>query len=131
MRSIRVLTGLAVAGAALAITAPTAQAVSPSCQKALDDAEITQKNADEVRNDPNTSEADKKAAEDEANMAASTAQRFCDSTDPAVRGGMRTGSGGAQGGSTDPTELAAGAAVLAAGAAGAVFLARRKAAGQR
>lgn len=129
MRSIRVLTGLAVAGAALAITAPNAAAVSADCQKALDDAEITQKNADTVNADPNASEADKKAATDEANQAASTAQRFCDSTDPAVRGGVKTGSGGAQG-STDPTELATGAAVLAAGAAGAVYMHRRKTAGQ-
>ncbi|MGB8945696.1 MAG: hypothetical protein WCD21_36485 [Streptomyces sp.] len=130
MRSIRVLTGLAVAGAALAISAPNAVAVSADCQKALDEAEITQKNADTVNADPNASDEDKKNATDEANQAASTAQRFCDSTDPAVKGHMKTGSGGAQG-STDPTELAAGAAVLAAGAAGAVYMSRRKTAGQR
>ncbi|MGW5738562.1 MULTISPECIES: hypothetical protein [Streptomyces] len=128
MRSIRVLTGLAVSGAALTIAAPNAQAVSPSCQKALDDAEITQKNADTVKADPNATPEEKKAAEDEANMAASTAQRFCDSTDPAVRGGVHAGSGGSQG-SSDPVELAAGAAVLAVGAA-AVYLHRRRAAGQ-
>lgn len=130
MRSIRVLTGLAVAGAALAISAPHATAVTADCQKALDEAEITQKNADEVNSDPNTSPEDKKNATDEANGAASNAQRICDSTDPSVRGHMKTGSGGAQA-STDPTELAAGAAVLAAGAAGALYLRRRKAAGQR
>ncbi|MEU3741435.1 hypothetical protein AB0E78_30785 [Streptomyces sp. NPDC032198] len=130
MRSIRVLTGLAVAGAALAITAPNAAAVSADCQKALDDAEITQKNADTVQADPSTTPEEKKAAEDEANQAASTAQRFCDSTDPAVKGHMKTGSGGTQA-STDPTELAAGAAVLAAGAVGALYIARRKTAGQR
>lgn len=130
MRSIRVLTGLALAGAALAITAPNASAVSADCQKALDDAEITQKNADEVNADPSTTDEEKKEATDEANQAASTAQRFCDSTDPAVKGHMKTGSGGTQG-STDPTELAAGAAVLAAGAAGAVYISRRKTAGQR
>lgn len=130
MRSIRVLTGLAFAGAALAITAPNAAAVSADCQKALDDAEITQKNADTVNADPSATAEEKQAATDEANQAASTAQRFCDSTDPAVKGHVKTGSGGAQA-STDPTELAAGAAVLAAGAAGAVYIARRKSAGQR
>ncbi|NEB73657.1 hypothetical protein G3I40_04200 [Streptomyces sp. SID14478] len=127
MRSIRVLTGLALASAALVMSVPSAQAVSPSCQQALDDAEITQRNADTVNADPNTSAADKKAATDEANQAASTAQRFCDSTDPAVRGSVHAGEGGTQTG-TDPAALAGAAALLAAGA-GAVYLRRRDNAG--
>ncbi|MEV0093995.1 hypothetical protein [Streptomyces sp. NPDC050738] len=127
MRSIRALTGLALAGAVLAMAAPNAHAVSASCQQALDDAEITQRNFDTVNSDPNTSAEDKKNAEDEANMAASTAQRFCDSTDPAVTGSVKAGAGGTQGGA-GPAELAGGAALLAAGAAGGVMLIRRRAA---
>ncbi|GAA1369575.1 hypothetical protein [Streptomyces beijiangensis] len=126
MRSIRALTGLAIAGAVLTMAAPNAHAVSSSCQKALDDAEIAQRNFDTVSKDPNTSADDKKNAEDEANMTASTAQRFCDSTDPAVTGSVKAGAGGTQG-SASPAELAGGAALLAAGAAGGVLMMRRRA----
>ncbi|MEU8893846.1 hypothetical protein [Streptomyces sp. NPDC048442] len=131
IRSLRALTGLALAGAALTLSAPHAQAVSPSCQKALDDAEIAQRNFDTVSKDPNTSPEDKKNAEDEANMTASTAQRFCNSTDPAVTGPVRAGVGGSQGGGTGPTEIVGGTALLAAGAVGAVLVVRRRAAAGR
>ena len=76
MRSIRALTGLALAGAVLAMVAPHAQAVSASCQQALDDAQIAERNYDTVSKDPNTSEEDRKNAENEANMTASTAQLY-------------------------------------------------------
>lgn len=112
------------------MAAPNAHAVSASCQKALDDAEIAQRNFDTISKDPTTSEEDKKNAEDEANMTASTAQRFCDSTDSAVTGSVKAGLGGTQGG-TGPGELAGGAALLAAGAAGGVMIIRRRAAGER
>ncbi|MGW7418408.1 hypothetical protein [Streptomyces sp. NPDC054863] len=130
IRSLRTLTGLALAGGALALSAPHAQAVSQSCQRALDDAEIAQRNFDTVSKDPNASAEDRKNAEDEANMTASTAQRFCNSTDPAVTGPVRAGAGGSQG-SVGTTEVAGGTALLAAGAVGAVLVVRRRAAAGR
>ncbi|MFI0977158.1 hypothetical protein ACH4SP_09030 [Streptomyces sp. NPDC021093] len=130
IRSLRALTGLALAGAVLTLSAPHAQAVSASCQKALDDAEIAQRNFDTVSKDPNASPEDKKNAEDEANMTASTAQRFCNSTDPAVTGPVRAGMGGSQGGG-GTTEIVGGTALLAAGAVGAVLVVRRRAAAGR
>ncbi|MFJ6698316.1 hypothetical protein ACIQM4_19905 [Streptomyces sp. NPDC091272] len=130
VRSLRTLTGLALAGAALVVSAPYAQAVTPSCQKALDDAEIAQRNSDIVNKDPNASAEDRKRAQDEANMTASTAQRFCNSTDPAVTGPVRGGEGGSQSG-TGPAEIAGGTALLAVGAVGAALVVRRRAAAGR
>jgi hypothetical protein len=84
-RLVTALGGLALvvclAPTAVAVTQQSAVSSASPCQKALDDAAITQRNADTVNDDPKATPEDKAAAQNEADMAATTAQRVCDSTE--------------------------------------------------
>ncbi|WP_434597677.1 hypothetical protein [Streptomyces sp. A5-4] len=135
MRSIRVLTGLAFAGAALTLSVPAAQAApdpdSEICEQAQVAADEAQKEYDNLKMMTGVSKEKLDDAENEVNLTASEAQRVCgDSVADKVTGPVHTGLGG--GSDSDSATLAGGVAVLVVGVAGgAVMLRRRDAAGQR
>ncbi|HET6860358.1 MAG TPA: hypothetical protein VFH94_25090 [Streptomyces sp.] len=135
MRSIRVLTGLALAGAALTLSVPAAQAApdpnSEICEQAQVAADEAQKAYDDLMKMTGVPKEKLDAAQNEVNLTASAAQRVCgDSVADKVTGPVHTGLGG--GSDSGSAELAGGVAVVVAGvAAGAVMLRRRESAGQR
>ncbi|GAA1357796.1 hypothetical protein [Streptomyces beijiangensis] len=139
MRSLTTLLGTAVLGASLALAAPAAYAAAPQttaeCSKATADAQKAESDYNAAKADyekvikdgghPDKSQQDQVTqAEQNMNMTASTAARFCpDAKVPS--GTVHTGVGSTSEGSNS-TEIAAGIGLVAVVGAGALVIARRR-----
>lgn len=131
MRSVRVLTGLALssvamAGGALALSAPMASAEtgphSEICEQAQVKTHEAQKELDRLKKLPHSKENRKRIADAEEILEQAQVGERDACAD--ASGPVHAGSGGIQGG-LSTTELAAGAALLAAAGGGVVVMRRR------
>jgi MYXO-CTERM domain-containing protein len=154
MRPITTLLGTAVLGASLALAAPAAHAAAgppntPACSKATADAQKAESDYNAAKADyekvikdgghPDKSQQDQVSqAEQNMNMTASTAARFCPDAKvvPAKvpsgkvpSGTVHTGAGSTSEG-LNGTEIAAGAGLVAVVGAGALVVVRRRRGGQ-
>ncbi|GAA1358700.1 hypothetical protein [Streptomyces beijiangensis] len=129
MRSVRVLTSLAIssvalAGGALALSAPAASAAtgpnSEQCEQAQVGSNEAQKSLDALKK--SGASKDKIDAATEILEQAQVAEHEACAT---ISGPVHTGAGGTQGG-LSTTEMTAGAALIATAAAGGVVMMRRR-----